>query len=113
MTGNVDHATSIIEAFNKADWDAMPSLLGDSSYNELGTQRTLQGSEIIEAMKGWKGAMPDVAGSVTSLGLTGAAMQMFTHGTITGLMFLLVGFMYEKAHTRYIPDLGGRHSPSI
>ena len=48
-----------------------------------------------------------VAGSVSSVGLTGAALQMFTHGTITGLMFLLVGFIYEKAHTRYIPDLGG------
>ena len=42
-----------------------------------------------------------------TLGLTGAAMQMFTHGTITGLLFLLVGFMYDKAHTRYIPDMGG------
>ena len=48
-----------------------------------------------------------VAGAVSPVGLTGAAMQMFTHGTITGLMFLLVGFIYEKAHTRYIPDLGG------
>ncbi len=48
-----------------------------------------------------------VAGAVSPVGLTGAAMQMFTHGTITGLMFLLVGFVYEKAHTRYIPDLGG------
>lgn len=48
-----------------------------------------------------------VAGSVSPLGLTGAAMQMFTHGTITGLLFLLVGFVYDKAHTRYIPDLGG------
>ena len=41
------------------------------------------------------------------VGLTGAAMQMFTHGTIAGLMFLLVGLVYEKAHTRYIPDLRG------
>jgi len=48
-----------------------------------------------------------VAGTVSPLGLTGAAMQMFTHGTITGLLFLLVGFIYDKAHTRYIPDLGG------
>ena len=46
-------------------------------------------------------------GVVDTLGLTGAAMQMFTHGTITGLLFLLVGFMYDKAHTRYIPDMGG------
>ncbi len=43
----------------------------------------------------------------SSLGLTAAAMQMFTHGTITGLLFLLVGLMYERTHTRYIPDLGG------
>ncbi|MBM3933745.1 MAG: NADH-quinone oxidoreductase subunit M [SAR202 cluster bacterium] len=48
-----------------------------------------------------------VAGVVSPIGLTGAAMQMFTHGTITGLMFLVVGLVYEKAHTRYIPDLGG------
>ena len=48
-----------------------------------------------------------VAGAVSPVGLTGAAMQMFTHGTITGLLFLLVGLVYDKAHTRYIPDLGG------
>ncbi len=48
-----------------------------------------------------------VNGAVSPLGLTGAALQMFTHGTITGLLFLLVGFVYDKAHTRYIPDLGG------
>jgi len=47
------------------------------------------------------------ATGVSPVGLTGAAMQMFTHGTITGLMFLVVGLVYERAHTRYIPDLGG------
>ena len=47
------------------------------------------------------------AGVVSATGLTGAAMQMFTHGAITGLMFLMVGLAYEKAHTRHIPDLGG------
>ncbi len=48
-----------------------------------------------------------IAGTVSPIGLTGAALQMFTHGTITGLLFLVVGLIYEKAHTRYIPDLGG------
>ncbi len=52
-------------------------------------------------------SMAGVAGAVSPVGLTGAALQMFTHGTITGLLFLIVGFIYEKAHTRYIPDLGG------
>ncbi len=45
--------------------------------------------------------------NVANLAVAGASMQMFTHGTITGLLFLLVGLVYEKAHTRYIPDLGG------
>jgi NADH-quinone oxidoreductase subunit M len=52
-------------------------------------------------------AIVGVNGQVSSVGLTGAALQMFTHGTITGLLFLLVGYIYEKAHTRYVPDLGG------
>ena len=48
-----------------------------------------------------------MSGTVSPVGLTGAAMQMFTHGTITGLLFLLVGMVYEKAHTRHIPDMSG------
>jgi len=48
-----------------------------------------------------------VSGDSLRLGFSGAALQMFTHGTITGLMFLTVGFIYERTHTRYIPDLGG------
>ena len=48
-----------------------------------------------------------VSGAVSPVGLTGASMQLFTHGTITGLLFLIVGLVYDKAHTRYIPDLGG------
>ena len=45
--------------------------------------------------------------SLNQVGLTGAALQMFTHGTITGLLFMVVGLVYDKAHTRHIPDLGG------
>ena len=48
-----------------------------------------------------------VGGGITSLAMTGAALQMFTHGTITGLLFLTIGFIYERTHTRHIPDLGG------
>jgi NADH-quinone oxidoreductase subunit M len=40
-------------------------------------------------------------------GLNGAALQMFTHGTITGLAFLMVGLSYDRTHTRHIPHLGG------
>ncbi len=44
---------------------------------------------------------------LTSVGLNGAALQLFTHGTITGLLFVVVGLIYDRAHTRHIPDLGG------
>jgi NADH-quinone oxidoreductase subunit M len=53
------------------------------------------------------GSVGVARGELTTTGLSGAAMQLFTHGTITGLLFLAVGLVYEKAHTRYIPDLGG------
>jgi NADH-quinone oxidoreductase subunit M len=42
---------------------------------------------------------------VVSLG--GAVLQMFSHGLITALLFLLVGLVYDHAHSRQIPDLGG------
>ncbi|MBD48278.1 MAG: oxidoreductase [Dehalococcoidia bacterium] len=42
-----------------------------------------------------------------AVGLTGASMQLFTHGTISALLFLAVGLIYDRAKTRYIPDLGG------
>jgi NADH-quinone oxidoreductase subunit M len=41
------------------------------------------------------------------VGLTGASLQMFTHGTITALLFVMVGLVYERTHTRQISDLGG------
>ncbi len=39
--------------------------------------------------------------------MTGAALQMFTHGTITGLLFVMVGIIYDRAHTRDIDQLSG------
>lgn len=53
------------------------------------------------------GATGALLGSAGPVGLTGASMQMFTHGTITGLLFLAVGVLHERTHTRHIPDLGG------
>ncbi|MGE0056983.1 MAG: NuoM family protein [Dehalococcoidia bacterium] len=41
------------------------------------------------------------------VGVTGASLQMFTHGTITALLFVMVGLIYDRTHTRQIQDLGG------
>jgi NADH-quinone oxidoreductase subunit M len=40
-------------------------------------------------------------------GLTGAGLQMFSHGVMTALFFAVVGVVYDRAHTREIPLLGG------
>src|SRR3990170_2163105 len=40
-------------------------------------------------------------------GLTGAGLQMFSHGVMTALFFAVVGIIYDRAHTREIPNLGG------
>ncbi|MDO9445609.1 MAG: NADH-quinone oxidoreductase subunit M, partial [Dehalococcoidia bacterium] len=42
-----------------------------------------------------------------SVGFAGAALQMFTHGTITGLLFVMVGLVYERTHTREIAQMSG------
>ena len=49
------------------------------------------------------------------VGLTGATLQMFTHGTITGLLFMMVGLVYDRTHTRDIARMRGlaRHWPFI
>jgi NADH-quinone oxidoreductase subunit M len=39
--------------------------------------------------------------------VTGASLQMFTHGTITALLFVMVGLIYDRTHTRQIEDLSG------
>jgi len=40
-------------------------------------------------------------------GMLGAGVQMFSHGVMTALFFAVVGMVYDRAHTRHIPDLGG------
>jgi NADH-quinone oxidoreductase subunit M len=45
--------------------------------------------------------------AMTSTGINGAILQMFNHGCITGSLFLLVGVIYDRAHTRMIDDFGG------
>ncbi len=44
-------------------------------------------------------------------GLTGAGLQMFSHGVMTALFFAVVGMVYDRAHTRELPKLGGFVKP--
>ena len=46
-----------------------------------------------------------------STGMNGSLMlQMFNHGTITSMLFILVGVIYDRAHTRDINSFGGARS---
>lgn len=45
--------------------------------------------------------------SLTTAGISGAILQMFNHGTITSMLFIIVGVIYDRAHTREIDAFGG------
>jgi NADH-quinone oxidoreductase subunit M len=45
--------------------------------------------------------------ALTSQGLQGGVIQMVNHGLTTGALFLLVGMIYDRRHTREIADYGG------
>jgi len=45
--------------------------------------------------------------AMNTQGMLGAVFQMFNHGTITAMLFLIVGVLYDRAHTRDIDAFGG------
>src|SRR5947208_9072336 len=49
--------------------------------------------------------------SFTEWGMQGALYQMLNHGVSTGALFLLVGMIYERRHTRMISDFGRLSKP--
>jgi NADH-quinone oxidoreductase subunit M len=54
-------------------------------------------------------------GALGKTSMMGATYQMLAHGVITGLMFVMIGLLYERTHTREIARLGGlvRQMPLI
>lgn len=53
--------------------------------------------------------------ALNQVSLVGAGLQMFSHGVITGLLFAMVGLVYDKTHTRDLNSLSGlaRQMPVI
>src|ERR1700741_5317541 len=49
--------------------------------------------------------------ALTPLGLTGSIIQQVNHGISTGALFLIVGVLYERRHTRLISEFGGLSTP--
>ncbi len=46
-------------------------------------------------------------GAGAELGMTGGMVQMISHGLVSGAMFLCVGVLYDRVHSRQIADYGG------
>ncbi len=45
--------------------------------------------------------------ALNTQGMVGAVLQMFNHGTITAMLFLIVGVVYDRTHKRGLYDFGG------
>ncbi len=50
--------------------------------------------------------------TLNTQGLTGSVFQMVAHGVSTGALFIMVGWVYERRHTRQIAELGGLQKPA-
>lgn len=46
-------------------------------------------------------------GMLTKTSITGAVMQMVSHGLMTALFFAVIGMIYERTHTRQVSEMGG------
>ena len=84
-------------------------LIAYSSVSHMGY--VMLGIGAAAAALGYEGGQPmlsdpDVMNSA-AMAINGATLQMFNHGIITGALFLLVGVIYERAHTRDLSKFGG------
>jgi NADH-quinone oxidoreductase subunit M len=46
-------------------------------------------------------------GMLTQTAITGALMQMVSHGLMTALFFAVIGMIYDRTHTRMVDEMGG------
>jgi NADH-quinone oxidoreductase subunit M len=81
----------------------MKRLVAYSSVNHMGY--VMLG--VAAAMAGRAVMLGDKLISVEATALNGAVLQMVSHGIITGALFLLVGVIYDRAHTRDLDAFGG------
>ncbi|MCX8098340.1 MAG: NADH-quinone oxidoreductase subunit M [Casimicrobiaceae bacterium] len=49
----------------------------------------------------------NTSGEVSTLGIEGGLLQMISHGFVSGALFLCIGVLYDRMHTRNIADYGG------
>lgn len=93
-----------------ADWDIWLAGIGAFSvlYGAFITLRQTDVKRLIAySSVSHMGVVLLGVSALGDVGLAGATYQMVAHGLITGLMFILIGLMYDRTHTREIARLGG------
>ena len=105
----------------RINFPMLPAATADLAYyflGVLGTWNIIYGALCAMAQKDFKklvayssvshmGYVMLGMAAFTPQGLNGAVLQMFNHGTITGMLFLLVGVIYDRAHHRDLDGFGG------
>ena len=92
------------------DW--MPVLIGLGTVNVIYGAWSAMGQTDLKYVIGYSsvshmGYVLMGIATLHSLGLSGAVLQMFSHGVMTALFFAVVGVVYERTHTRDIQVLNG------
>ena len=100
-------AKGIVTTYSASDWAGFKGLLTpDAIYNEVGSQRNIQGPDaIVQAMQGWKKAMTDSKGSVTNAfaGADVVALEITWQGTHNGPLALPSGTVQASGRTQKTP----------
>ncbi len=105
----------------RINFPMLPQATADLAYvflGALGTWNIIYGALCAMAQKDFKklvayssvshmGYVMLGMASFTPQGISGAVLQMFNHGIITGMLFLMVGVIYDRAHHRDIEGFGG------
>jgi len=81
----------------------MKKLIAYSSIAHMGF--VTLGFFIVFSIRDVTGPTGDLSGA--ALGIEGGMVQMVSHGFISGALFLCVGVMYDRLHSRLISDYGG------
>ena len=90
----------------------MPALVGLGAVNVIYGAVSAMGQRDLKYVVGYSsishmGYVLMGLATLHSLGLSGAVLQMFSHGIMTALFFAVVGFIYDRTHTRDIMVLEG------
>lgn len=103
----IRHSNTLIDAFNRGDWNTFRDNMGDLVYFEPCTGRSLQGVDYLTAMHGWKQAFPDLTGEVISQVATADTVvtEVVWDGTHDGVLVMPDGEAPPTGNRATVPGV--------